>query len=102
MASGKRKKHARDEPASDFLVMSISQYVLQSKLSSFADELEVPKPEKERIMAPEHFPTRRTCKRVSVHSIVSLNHISKKNGEMEPVDLLKINGIEIVKYTFKV
>ena len=45
--------------------MSISQYVLQSKLSSFADELEVPKPEKERIMAPNSFQPDERVKEVS-------------------------------------
>ena len=65
MASGDEVKYTLQDKLDEFLAESISTYVIISKLSTFANDLRVPRREMERIMAPNVFQQDQRVKEVS-------------------------------------
>ena len=65
MASAGARKYALEEELNEFLAQDIAKYVTYDKLSTFANELEIPRREMEKIMAPNTLTQDEQVKEVS-------------------------------------
>ena len=65
MASAGVRKYALEDELNEFLAQDIATYVIYDKLSTFANELEIPRREMKKIRAPNTLPQDEQVKEVS-------------------------------------